>query len=46
VICTAAEIIGVNAIGDKQITGGEGPLTKKLRMKFRQIVTSGHVPED
>ena len=43
---TAAEIIGVNAIGDKQITGGEGPLTKKLRMKFRQIVTSGHVPED
>jgi len=43
---TAAEIIGVNAIGDKQITKGEGPLTKKLRMKFRQIVTSGHVPED
>jgi branched-chain amino acid aminotransferase len=43
---TAAEIIGVNAIGDQQITDGEGPTTKKLRMKFRQIVTSGHVPED
>ncbi len=43
---TAAEMIGVNQIDDKQITNGEGPITKKLRMKFRQVVTSGHVPED
>jgi branched-chain amino acid aminotransferase len=43
---TAAEMIGVNKIDDHQISKGEGPITKKLRMKFRQIVTSGHVPED
>ena len=43
---TAAEIIGVNQIADRKISRGEGPITKKLRMKFRQIVTSGHVPED
>jgi branched-subunit amino acid aminotransferase/4-amino-4-deoxychorismate lyase len=52
---TAAEIIGVNAIdvdgpgSGKNVkigTGKEGTITRKLRMKFREIVTSDHVPED
>jgi branched-chain amino acid aminotransferase len=52
---TAAEIIGVNAIdtdgaatGPRTVigTGKEGVITNKLRMKFREIVTSEHVPED
>jgi branched-chain amino acid aminotransferase len=43
---TAAEMIAVNQIDDHKISSGEGPVTRKLRMKFRQIVTSGHVPED
>jgi branched-chain amino acid aminotransferase len=52
---TAAEIIGVNAIdvdgpgsgnNVKIGTGKEGTITRKLRMKFREIVTSDHVPED
>jgi branched-chain amino acid aminotransferase len=38
---TAAEIIDETRISD-----GEGPVTAKLRKKFREIVTSGHVPED
>jgi branched-chain amino acid aminotransferase len=32
--------------GVKRISQGEGPITKKLRMKFREIVTSDHVPEN
>jgi branched-chain amino acid aminotransferase len=43
---TAAEIIGVPQVGDQKISNGEGPITNKLRMKFRQIVTSDNVPED
>ena len=52
---TAAEIIGVNAIdvdgpgsgaNVKIGTGKEGTITRKLRMKFREVVTSDHVPED
>ena len=43
---TAAEIIAVTQVGDKVISKGEGPVTKKLRTKFREIVTSDHVPED
>ncbi len=43
---TAAEIIGVHQVGDKKISQGEGPITNKLRKKFREVVTSGHVPED
>jgi branched-chain amino acid aminotransferase len=51
---TAAEIIGVNEIDldgpgkapGKKIGHGEGPLTNRLRKKFREIVTSDHVPED
>ena len=43
---TAAEIIAVTKIGDRVITNGEGPITNRLRMKFREIVTSDHVPEE
>lgn len=53
---TAAEIIGVSQIdqhdGKGNITkatrlgDGEGPITRKLRMKFREIVTSNNVPEN
>jgi branched-chain amino acid aminotransferase len=52
---SAAEIISVAQVDQhdgKQITKsttiskGEGPITNKLRMKFRQIVTSANVPED
>ncbi|HMN41950.1 MAG TPA: branched-chain-amino-acid transaminase [Phycisphaerales bacterium] len=43
---TAAEIIAVHSIGDKKISDGEGPITGKLRHRFREIVTSEHVPED
>jgi branched-chain amino acid aminotransferase len=44
---TAAEVIAVNQIDDTRIgTGGEGPVTKKLRKLFREIVSSDHVPED
>ncbi len=52
---TAAEIIAVNAIdtdgpgtGPRIIIGNgkEGPITNRLRKKFREIVTSDHVPED
>ncbi len=43
---TAAEIIAVHSVGDFKISDGEGPLTAKLRQRFRQIVTSDHVPED
>jgi branched-chain amino acid aminotransferase len=48
---SAAEIIAVNQIittdGVKhKISAGEGPVTKKLRAKFREVVTSDHVPED
>lgn len=47
---TAAEIIGVNQIDHDgkahKISAGEGPITKKLRMKFREIGASDHVPED
>lgn len=43
---TAAEIIAVTQVDKKKISNGEGPVTKKLRTAFREIVTSGHVPED
>jgi branched-subunit amino acid aminotransferase/4-amino-4-deoxychorismate lyase len=52
---SAAEIISVTQIdqhdGKKitrevRISDGEGPITKKLRARFREIVTSDHVPED
>ncbi len=52
---SAAEIISVTQIDQYQgtkitqavkIGSGEGPITKKLRAKFREIVTSDHVPEE
>lgn len=49
---SAAEVIGVTRIGhtedDAHVlgNGSEGPITKALRTKFRQIVTSDNVPED
>lgn len=52
---SAAEMIAVTQI-DKhdgksitksyKISDGEGPITRKLRMKFREIVTSDNVPEE
>lgn len=44
---TAAEVIGVNQIDDTHIgQGNEGPVTKRIRKLFREIVTSDHIPED
>ncbi len=43
---TAAEIIAVTQVDKKQISAGEGPLTKRLREKFREIVTGPNLPED
>lgn len=47
---SAAEMIAVTAIEQDgvvhAISDGEGPVTKKLRTLFREIVTSDNVPED
>lgn len=52
---SAAEIIAVREVlehdGEKitkthRISDGEGPVTGKLRRRFREIVTSDHIPED
>jgi branched-chain amino acid aminotransferase len=53
---TAAEIIGVTEIDQHdgkgtitkstRVSQGEGPITKKLRTKFREIVTSDAIPEN
>lgn len=53
---SAAEIIAVTQVDQhdgkgnitkaNKISSGEGPITKKLRDRFRAIVTSTHVPED
>jgi len=52
---SAAEIIGLSGVIDRKSKGGkehtlsggkEGPITNKLRMLFRQIVTSDPIPED
>lgn len=48
---TAAEMIAVTAIDHTDgkrytISTGEGSITAKLRKRFREIVTSDHVPED
>lgn len=43
---TAAEIIGVNEIGERRIgSGGVGPVTKRLIEEFRRRVSS-NAPED
>lgn len=52
---SAAEMIAVREViehkdlevtGTHAISAGEGPITKRLRAKFREIVTSDNVPED
>lgn len=52
---SAAEMIAVREVlthdnlkhtGTHVISEGEGPITNALRTKFREIVTSDHVPED
>ncbi|MBL8764958.1 MAG: branched-chain-amino-acid transaminase [Phycisphaerae bacterium] len=43
---TAAEIIAVHSVGECRISNGEGPVTARLRNRFRQIVTSDAIPED
>ncbi len=52
---SAAEIIAVREVlkhenlevlSTHTISDGEGPITKSLRAKFREIVTSDNVPED
>lgn len=52
---TAAEMIAVREVlthenlkhtGTHTISNGEGPITNALRTRFREIVTSDHVPED
>ncbi|XVJ60626.1 MAG: branched-chain-amino-acid transaminase [Tepidisphaera sp.] len=53
---TAAEIIGVTEIDQHdgkgtitkstRLSDGEGPITKQLRKKFREIVTSDAIPEN
>jgi branched-chain amino acid aminotransferase len=44
---SAAEIIAVTQIDDIKIGhGSEGPVTKRLRSRFRSVVTGAHVPED
>jgi len=43
---TAAEIIGVSAIGDRSIGCGRmGPLTERLEAEFRRRIMAG-APED
>mgnify|MGYP003887306685 CR=1 FL=1 len=44
-LAQAAEIIAVTQVDDKKISDGEGPVTKKLRAKFREVVTGPAVPE-
>lgn len=52
---SAAEMIAVREVlthenlkltGTHTISDGEGPITNALRTKFREVVTSDHVPED
>jgi branched-chain amino acid aminotransferase len=53
---SAAEMIAVREVLEHdgaghitkthKISDGEGPITKKLRSKFREVVTSDNVPED
>jgi len=43
---TAAEMIAVTQIGETRLSDGEGEITKKLRTRFREIVTQDVVPTD
>ena len=41
---TAAEIIAVTKVEQTEISDGEGPITKQLRMKFREMACGERVP--
>ena len=43
---TAAEIIGVAQVEETKISEGEGPVTKRLRLKFREMACGERVPTD
>lgn len=45
---SAAEIIAVTQVNETVIAGRgeEGPITKKLRERFREVVTGNDIPED
>ena len=43
---SAAEVIAVTQVDDTVISNGEGPVTSRLRARFKQIVTSDNVPTD
>jgi branched-chain amino acid aminotransferase len=43
---TAAEIIAVTQIDETRISDGEGEITRRLRERFREIVTGEDIPED
>ncbi|GJQ28944.1 MAG: hypothetical protein HBSAPP03_08280 [Phycisphaerae bacterium] len=42
----AAEIIAVPQIDETKISDGEGEVTRKLRLRFREIVSGDEIPED
>ena len=41
---TAAEMIAVTQVDETIISDGEGPITRQLRMKFREVVAGPNVP--
>lgn len=43
---TAAEIIAVTQVDDTKISRGEGAMTKRLRLKFRELACGERVPTD
>ena len=43
---SAAEVIAVTQVGEREISSGEGPVTRRLRTRFREIVSGDAVPED
>ena len=43
---SAAEVIAVRQVDQTVITEGEGDVTKRIRAKFREVVTSDAIPED
>ncbi|MGP1347633.1 MAG: aminotransferase class IV [Phycisphaerales bacterium] len=43
---SAAEIIAVRQIDDTVVSDGEGPVTKRLRSAFREVVSRDRIPTD
>ncbi len=43
---SAAEIIAVTQVDEHVISSGEGSVTRRLREKFREVVTSDNIPID